>query len=200
MTFVTVLMFLFGANAFVEGIDDLHRLATGRPRILGNLDELGNPQNEAILRSQAVLDNQLFRHKPTVMAAQRGGRLVVGLVYLFAVAAVVTRDRRGRRVCMLANGIGLAWSLVSAGFLLLWVRRTLPWVVPHVVQALTEDAVRLGRPVPAAGLVAEQSGWFLVYFPAALCGLGMVLSLVLLAYFAGRRMRSFYEQSGQGHG
>jgi hypothetical protein len=196
MTFVTVLMFLVGANAFVESLDDLHRLATGKRRSLTSLDELTNPQSDAILRGQVTLDNELFREKPKVMAVQRGLRAILGLTYLFAVAAVVTRDRRGRRACMLANWFGLAWSAANAAFLLLWVRRVLPWVLPTMMQILGEDAVRLGRPSPPAEVLANQ----LVYGQVAFCGLGMVSSLVLLAYFAGRRMRWFYEQSGQVHG
>jgi hypothetical protein len=85
-------------------------------------------------------------------------------------------------------------------FLVLWVRKTLPWTVPKLAQALAEDAIRMGRPVPTAEVVAEEARLFLIAGPVAVCGLGMVLSLVLLAYFAGRRMRSFYEQSGQAHG
>lgn len=196
MTFVTVLMFLVGANAFVESLDDLHRLAAGQRRSLTSLDDLTNPQSDAILRGQVVLDNELFRTSPRVMAVQRSGRAILGLTYLFAVAAVVTRDPRGRRVCMLANWLGFAWSVTNAAFLLLWVRRALPSVLPAMMQTLNEDAVRLGRVGPPAELLAKQ----LVYGPVAFCGLGMVSSLVLLAYFAGRRMRWFYEQSGQVHG
>jgi len=101
---------------------------------------------------------------------------------------------------VLANWLGLAWSMANAVFLLLWVRPALPWVLPKLVQALGEDATRMGRPVPTAEVVAEQSRLFLIYGPVTLCGVGMVLSLLLLAYFAGRRMRWFYEQLGQAHG
>lgn len=196
MTFVTVLMFLVGANAFMESLDDLHRLATGKRRSLTSLDDLTNPQSDAILRGQVALDNELFRDHPKVMAVQRGFRALLGLTYLFAVASVVTRDRRGRRACMLANWFGLVWSVANAAFLMLWVRRIFPLVWPRMVQILGEDAIRLGRPIPPSDVLTTQ----LVYGPVAFCGLGMVLSLVLLAYFAGRRMRWFYEQSGQVHG
>jgi hypothetical protein len=196
MTFITVLMFLVGANSFVESLDDLHRLASGKRRNLTSLDDLTNPQSDAILRGQVTLDNELFRDHPKVMAVQRSGRAILGLTYLFAVAAVVTRDRRGRRACMLANWFGLAWSVANAAFLLFWVRRILPSILPTMMQTLADDALRLGRPSAPAEVLTTQ----LVYGQVAFCGLGMVLSLVLLAYFAGRRMRWFYEQSGQVHG
>jgi hypothetical protein len=199
MTFFTILMFLLGARMFLGSIDDLYRLATGRPQIL-NLDGGRDPQQEALLRSQVVLDNELFRHRPGVMAAQTAARMILGLAYLFAVAAVVSRDARGRRACLLAGWMGLAASAGNAVFLELWVSKALPWVLPRLVDALTEDAIRFGRPAPTADVVAEQSRLFLIDGPVALCGMGMVLSLVLLAYFAGRRMRWFYEQSGQAYG
>jgi hypothetical protein len=199
MTFFTLLIFLLGARMFLGSVDDLSRLATGKPEIL-NLDGGRDAQQEALLRSQVVLDNQLFRHRPGVMTAQAAARLILGLAYLFAVAAVVSRDRRGRRACLLAGWMGLVASAGNAVFLMLWVAKSLPWVLPSLVEALAEDAIRFGRPAPTAEAVAEQARLFLIEGPIALCGMGMVLSLVLLAYFAGRRMRRFYEQSGQSNG
>ena len=199
MTFFTILMFLLGARMFLGSVDDLYRLTTGKPEIL-NLDGGRDAQQEALLRSQVVLDNELFRHRPGVMTAQATARLLLGLAYLFAVAAVVSRDLRGRRACLLAGWMGLGASAGNAVFLVLWVGKALPWVLPRLVEALAEDAIRFGRPAPTAEVVAEQARLFLIDGPVALCGMGMVLSLVLLAYFAGRRMRGFYEQSGQSYG
>jgi hypothetical protein len=199
MTFFTTLMFLLGARMLLGSMDDLHRLVTGKPELL-NLDGGRDALQEALLRSQVVLDNELARHRPGVMAAHAAARLILGLAYLFAVAAVVSKDRRGRRACLLAGWMGLGAAVGNAAFVMLWVGRSLTWVLPRLVEALAEDAVRFGRPVPTAEGVAEQARLFLIDGPVALCGMGMVLSLVLLAYFAGRRMRGFYEQSGQNDG
>ncbi|MGD0837041.1 MAG: hypothetical protein ABSB49_10415 [Polyangia bacterium] len=194
MRFFTILMFLLGARLFLGGIDDIYRLATGKPQML-LLDGSRDPQQDTLLRAQVVLDNELFRHRPRVMALHTLVRLAVGLAYLFAVAAIWSRDTRGRRACLFAGWLGLAASTGNAAFVVFWVRRALPWIVPRLVEALAEDALRLGRPAPAADLVAEQAGLFLIGGPAALCVLGMALSVMLLAYFAGRRMRWFYGQS-----
>jgi hypothetical protein len=196
MTFVTALMFLFGANVFVESIDDLHRLASGKARVLGSLDELGSTQIGVSLRRQVAFDNEVFRQQPKIMAVHRSVRLLLGMTYLFAVAAVATRDLRGRRACLFANWFGLAWSIGNAAFLMLWLRRVLPGILPRFAQVVADDATRLGQPIPDGVVLAKQ----LLYGAVFSCGLGMVLSLVLLAYFAGRRMRWFYEQSGQAHG
>jgi Na+-transporting methylmalonyl-CoA/oxaloacetate decarboxylase gamma subunit len=45
--------------------------------------------------------------------------------------------------------------------------------------------------------VALQARLFLVDVPLVVTGLGMVFSLLLLAYFRGRRMRLFYNQPRQ---
>jgi hypothetical protein len=199
MSFFTILMFLMGANLFVHSLDSLYRIGTGTAKRL-DLDDVRDAQQAAVLRSQLVLDNELFRYKPKVMAVQTLGGLILGLAYLFAVAAVVSRDARGRRACLLAGWAGLVVSAGNAAFVLLWVRKALPWVIPKVVEALAQDAVRTGRPIPTVDVVAEQSSYFLIFGPAAVYGLGMVLSLVMLAYFAGDRMRRFYQHSGQYHG
>jgi hypothetical protein len=199
MTFFTVLMFLLGARLFLGSLDDLYRLATGKPEVL-NLDSSRDPQQAALLRAQVVLDAELGRVRPGVMTAHAVGRLVLGLIYLLAVAAVVAKDLRGRSVCLFAGWLGLGSAAGNAAFFLLWVGKLLPSLLPRLAEAFAQDAIRFGRPAPSAELVAEQARLFLVDGPVALCGMGMMLSLVVVAYFAGRRMRWFYEQLGQAHG
>jgi hypothetical protein len=199
MTFFTVLMFLLGARLFLGSLDDLYRLATGKPEVL-NLDGNRDPQQAALLRAQTVFDNEIGRARPGVMTVHAVGRLVLGLVYLLAVAAVVSKDARGRWVCLLAGWLGLATSVGNAAFLLLWVGKLLPWLHPRLAEAFAQDAIRFGRPAPSAELVAEQARLFLIDGPVALCGMGTILSLVVVAYFAGGRMRWFYQQLGRAHG
>jgi len=199
LTFFTVLMFLTGARLFLGSLDDLYRLVTRKPEVL-NLESNRDPQQVAVLRAQVVFDNELSRSRPGVLALQAVVRLVLGLVYLLAVAAVLAKDVRGRRVCLVAGWLGLAASAGDAIFLSLWVSKSLPGLLPRLAEAFAQDAVRFGRPEPTGELVAEQARLFLVDGPLAMCGMGMVLNLVVLAYFAGRRMRGFYEQLGQVHG
>ncbi len=199
MMFLTFLMFLLGARIFLGSLDDLYRLATGKPEVI-NIDGSGDPQQETLLRAQVVFENELCQSHPRVMAAQATGRLVVGLVYLLAVAAVIAKDKRGRRTCLLAGWLGLVAWAVDAVFLLLWASKALPSALPRLAEALAQDAARLGRPVPSAEVMAAEARLFLIDGPVAVCGMGMVLSLVILAYFAGRRMRWFYEQLGPANG
>jgi hypothetical protein len=196
MTLLTVLMLLAGGRMFFSSVTDLHRLVTGKPEVL-NLDGSLDAQQEALLRGQLVLVNALSHIRPSVMLVHALARLALGLVYLFAVAAVFSRDPRGRRASLLAGWVGIVVSLGNVLFLMLLVRPALPGLLPTLVQAFTQDASRAGRAVPAASAVAEQAGLFLVDVPVVVTALGITFSLILLAYFAGPRVRMFYNQSRQ---
>lgn len=124
-------------------------------------------------------------------------RLALGLVYLFAVAAIFSRDPRGRRASLLAGWTGIVISLGNVLFLMLVVRPALPGLLPALVEASTQDALRAGRTVLPAQTIAEQSQLFLVDVPMVVTALGITFSLILLAYFAGPRARMFYNQSRQ---
>ena len=196
MTLFTVLMLLLGGRMFFSSVTDLHRLVSGKPEVLnleGNLDS----QQESLLRGQIVLANALSRNRPAVLSVHALARLGLGLIYLFAVAAVFSGDARGRRACLLAGWAGIAVCAGNAVFLLLVVRRMLPWLLPTLAEAFAQDAARAGRAVPAAEAVAEQARLFLVEVPLAVTGIGVAFSLLVIAYFGGRRARIFYHQPRQ---
>jgi hypothetical protein len=196
LTFLTVLMLLVGGRMFFSSVTDLHRLASGQAEVLildGGLDQ----QQEALLRGQIVLANALSQYKPAVLSVHAVARLALGLLYLFAVAAIFSGDGRGRRVALLSAWAGLVVCLGNAVFLMVVVRRMLPWLLPTLGQAFAQDAARAGRALPTPDAVALQARLFLVDVPLVVTGLGMVFSLLLLAYFRGRRMRLFYNQPRQ---
>jgi hypothetical protein len=94
----------------------------------------------------------------------------------------------------------LAGIVVSAGnalFLMLVVRRMLPWLTPMLADAFAQDAARSGRAGFDPGTVAAQARLFLVDVPLVVTGLGVLWSLLLIAYFRGRRVRLFYNQPRQ---
>jgi hypothetical protein len=196
LTFLTVLMLLAGGRLFFSSVTDLHRLFSGKPEIL-SLDLRLDPQQEALLRGQIVLANALSRYRPGVLAVHAVARLGLGLIYLFAVAAVFSGDARGRRAGLLATWAGIAVCLGNAVFVLLVVRQMLPWLMPTLGEAFAQDAARAGRALPTAEAVTEQAQLFLVDVPLVVTGMGMVFSLLLFAYFRGRRMRLFYNQPRQ---
>jgi hypothetical protein len=193
MMFLTVLMLLAGGRMFFSSVTDLRRLVTGQPEVL-SLDGGLDAQQEALLRGQVVLANALSRYRPAPLLVHSLARLGLGLVYLFAVAAVFSRDPRGRRASMLAGWVGIAVSAGNAVFLVLVVRPSLPWILPSLSQDLAQDAAHAGRAALPLESVAEQARLFLLDVPLMISALGAVFSLILLAYFAGRRARMFYNQ------
>ena len=196
MTLLTVLLLLLGGRFFVTAVSDLHRVATGRAEVL-SLDGSFDAQQEALLRGQVVLGNALSRHRPVSLAASAVARLGLGRIYLFAVAAVFSGDARGRRVALVAGLAGIVVSAGNALFLMLVVRRMLPWLTPMLADAFAQDAARSGRAGFDPGTVAAQARLFLVDVPLVVTGLGVLWSLLLIAYFRGRRVRLFYNQPRQ---
>ena len=196
MTFLTVLMLLLGGRMFFSSATDLHRLTSGKPEVL-SLDGGLDPQVEAQFRGQIVLANALSRHRPVTLAVHAVARLALGLIYLFAVAAIFSDDARGRRAALLAAWSGIVVCLGNTVFVVLVVRRMLPWLLPTLAQAFAQDATRAGRAAPTAEAVAELARLFLVHVPLVGTGMGTGFSLLLLLYFRGRRMRLFYNQPRQ---
>jgi hypothetical protein len=196
LTFLTVLMLLVGGGMLHSSVTDLHRLISGKPAVL-YLDGGFDPLIEAQLRGQVVLANALSQHRPVTLAVHAVARLALGLILLFAVAAIFSGDARGRRAAVLAAWASLAVYLGNALFLIGVVRRMLPWLLPTLVEAIAQDSVRVGREVMAADAVALQARILLVDFPLMGTGIGVVFGLLLLLYFRGRRMRLFYNQPRQ---
>jgi hypothetical protein len=193
MMFFTVLMLILGGRMFFSSVTDLHRVMSGKPEFL-NLDGSLDPQQQALLRGQVVLGNALSRSRPAILSVHALARLGLGLTYLFAVAAVFSGDARGRRASLLAAWAGILVCLGNVVFLLVVVRRMVPWLLPTLTETLAKDAARAGRAAPTAEVVAQQARMFLVDVPLAITGMGMTFSLLLLAYFGGRRVRLFYNQ------
>jgi len=196
LTFLTVLMLLVGGGMLHSSVTDLHRLYSGKPAVL-YLDGSFDPLIEAQLRGQVVLANALSRHRPTTLAVHAVARLALGLILLFAVAAIFSGDARGRRAAVLAAWASLVVYVGNALFLIGVVRRMLPWLLPMLVDAIAQDSARVGREAMAADAVALQARILLVDFPVLGSGMGMVFGLLLLLYFRGRRMRLFYNQPRQ---
>jgi hypothetical protein len=198
LTLFTVLFLLLGGRFFVTSLSDLHRLATGGADVLP-LDGSLDAQQEVLLRAQVLLGNALSAERPAALACHALARLGLGLLYLFAVAAVFSGDRRGGRVSRLAGWVGLAVSAGNVLFLMLVVRGLLPRLLPALATAFAKDAARAGRPALDTATAAMQSRFFLLDVPLFITGIGVLWSLLLIAYFGGRSVRLFYNQTQTDH-
>ncbi len=196
MRLFTFLMLLLAGRMFFGSVTDLHQLMTGKPEVLHFEGKL-NPEQQALLRGQVMLVNALAREHPAVLAIHAAARLALGLVCLFAVAALFSNDPRGRRVSVLAGWAGVVVSAANAMLLTLVVRKMLPALGPALATALAQDAARAGRSPPAAAMVLQQARLFLLEVPLVVTAMGIAFGLLLVAYFGGRRVRLFYNQPRQ---
>lgn len=195
LTFVTLLLLLVGGNVFFTSASDLHGLATGKPQVLvvdGSRDAI----TDGVARSQVILSNALQAEHKTAVFIQGGTRLGLALLYLFTVAALFSRDRRGRRLGELCGKAGIIACAVQAVFLAKVVRPVVPGIVPLLTKAFEEDAVKAGRDPSLHTIFVEQAQVFLVWGPLVVTLVGVLFSLVLLGYFRSRRLRLFYNETG----
>jgi hypothetical protein len=198
LTLFTVLLLLLGGRFFVTSLSDLHRLASSKADVLP-LDGSLDAQQEVLLRAQILLGNALSADRPVALAFHALARLGLGLLYLFAVAALFSGDRRGRQVSLWAGWAGLAVSVGNVLFLMLVVRGLLPRLLPTLAAAFAQDAARAGRPALDAATATVQSRFFLLDVPLFITGAGVLWSLLLIAYFGGRSLRLFYNQTQADH-
>jgi hypothetical protein len=184
LTLLTSSMLVYGGITLVGA---LLMLREPKAMAVTAIENMARPTEsaETMQKLEALSDAIVNRHKAEV----RAGALIslgVGLLTLYAVAAILSRDRHGRKLAMIAAGVGIAYQLGS-----------LPLGVAMARQAATEGAAILaqvvidsGRQPP--GFTADQLSNLMVV-PAILAGvLGAFCCLVLLYYFGGRRGRALY--------
>jgi hypothetical protein len=112
--------------------------------------------------------------------------LPVALLMLFAAAATMSRDRRGRSVALAAAWTGIAYQLATLAF-------TFPIVRDYATQA----APLLARLVALQGettdgATPEVVAKVVMAFPVLTSAVAIAGSLVLIGYFGGRRGRVLY--------
>lgn len=184
LTLLTSSMLVYGGITLVGAL-----LMLRQPKAMAvtAIENMARPTEsvETMQKLEALSDAIVARHKAEV----RAGALIslgVGLLTLYAVAAILSRDRHGRKLAMIAAGVGIAYQLGS-----------LPLGVAMARQAATDGAAILSQVVADSGrqppgFTPEQLPQLLVV-PAILAGvLGALCCLVLLYYFGGRRGRALY--------
>jgi hypothetical protein len=162
----------------VMAIEDLAR-SSAQPEIAQRLDAV----NEAILA----------QHRRAI----RAGALIsigVGLLTLYAVAAILSRDRNGRLLALCTGWVGIAYQLGSLPFGVTMARQAAREGAPLLARVLVES----GKQAP--GTTAEQLAGKLhtaiVAPPVVAALLGAGWCLMMLVYFGGSRGRAVYGLDG----
>jgi len=188
LTVLTSSMLVYGGVTLVSAL-----LMLREPRAMAvmAIENMARPvdataeSTETVQKLEALSNAIVERHKAEV----RAGALIslgVALLTLYTVAALLTRDPRGRKLAMLTAGVGIVYQLGG-----------LPLGVVMARQAATEGSALLSQVVIDSG--REPPGFtpaqlsHLMVVPAILAGLlGALACLVLLYYFGGRRGRALY--------
>jgi hypothetical protein len=182
------LALMYGGLLLVSGLSALRdpqaaaRLPVARPL---PADE------EAFSRKLVEAGAQVVATHARAIRGRAAASVLLALLLLYGAAAALARDRHGRAVTLAAAWTGIAYQLMS-----------LPVIIPMV-----RDYARASAPLLAAMVVADRGGGAEAPSPEAVTGLvqslmigiplvtaavGIAGSIVLIAYFGGRRGRTLY--------
>ena len=192
VTVLAVLMLLAGARLFLGSLTDLRRLVTGRSMAELRLDGVVDAEQEVLIRGQLALDEAVDRAHPVAARVQVAARLALGLVFLFAVAAVFSDDPRARSASVLAAWIGMALHAGSGLFVLTAVRGRVADLLPALQQVAAQAHARTGDTPSASADLAQLASTLVIQVPLLSAALGVLFSVLLLVTFGGRRGRLFY--------
>ena len=192
VTVLAVLMLLAGARLFLGSLTDLRRLVTGRSMAALRLDGVVDAEQEVLIRGQLALDEAVDRAHPVAARVQAAARLALGLVFLFAVAAVFSDDPRARSASVLAAWIGMALHAGSGLFVLTAVRGRVADLLPALQQVAAQAHARTGDTPSASADLAQLASTLVIQVPLLSAALGVLFSVLLLVTFGGRRGRLFY--------
>jgi len=192
VTVLAVLMLLAGARLFLGSLTDLRRLVTGRSMAELRLDGVVDAEQEVLIRGQLALDEAVDRAHPVAARVQAAARLALGLVFLFAVAAVFSDDPRARSASVLAAWIGMALHAGSGLFVLTAVRGRVADLLPALQQVAAQAHARTGDTPSASADLAQLASTLVIQVPLLSAALGVLFSVLLLVTFGGRRGRLFY--------
>jgi hypothetical protein len=183
-TWVVVLalaMLVFGGRLLISGIGQMGGSGLERP------DEEAASAH-TVLEVRAVNDQveRAYREHPLAVRLNAGSKVTLGLLMLFATAAVFASDPRARKASMLAAWAGIAFQGADVGFKLLILRKGIVAAAPVLVNLVARQS-GVAR-APSASAVISALDIFIV----SLGLMGVLFSVVLLTFFGGRRGRRFF--------
>jgi hypothetical protein len=191
MVVLTSLMVVVAFNQFLGGMSVL---ADGPARLVGDPVERPGASTAEQAAARAMhkgLSIAVQRIDPLLTRGYALAKILMGGLMLFAVAAIATNDRRGRRGTLLAAWAAIPYHVAGALFFLLVRERLLDagpdWV--REVKALAESAaLPHGASEQMPGLVSQ----LILVGPVGMAVVGIAFSAILIAFFGGRRGRAFY--------
>jgi len=143
--------------------------------------------DEKVRKLEPILDAVADRHRVGIRI-DAVASIAFGMFALYAVAAVLSRDRNGRRLALLTALFGIAYQLGELPLSVAMAKETVAVAGPLLADIMAAGGEGTGR--TQAELKAMLDATAVKAALAAAVGIGWCL--LLLLYFGGRRGRELY--------
>lgn len=188
MTVLTSMMLIYGGLTLIGALVTLREPRAVPVMALENVARASD-QTETAQKMEALSDAIVARYRGAV----RAGAFVsigVALLTLYAVAAILSRDRNGRMLALVTGWTGIAYHLGSIPLGVKMARQAAVGGAPLLAQVLIAGGKEPPEMTPAELTVKLHT--IIVAPPFVAAGIGIVGCLALLVYFGGRRGRALY--------
>lgn len=184
LVLLSSLTLVYGGVLLVSSLEALRdpRAATHVP-----VTRAMTPAEDELARQLVDVGVQVARTHARSIRGNAAVSLPVGLLMLFAAAATMSRDRRGRAVALAAAWTGIVYQLAT-------VALTFPIMRDYATQAaplLARLVALQGDPHDGAA-TPEVVAEVVMAFPVLTAAVAIAGSFVLIFYFGGRRGRVLY--------
>ena len=176
-------MLLYGGATLITGlfiIRDPKQMATiaNRQRTSGR-----SPIAPEVARQLEAIDHAILDRHRLGVRANAGASIAYGLFTLYAVAAILSRDRHGRALAIGMAGLGIVYQLAGLPLAISMAREQAVAATP-VIAASAGDSAHAD--------LAEQIRSGFLHAPIVLTVIGVGWCVLILVCFAGRRGRTLY--------
>jgi hypothetical protein len=186
---VSSLMLLAGGYSLVAGLLKFRNPAT--VLMVGASDTADSQAEVDLNRQLAEARSAAVKPHLTGLRIEAGAEVALALLTLYATAAVLSRDRRGRALSLAVGGLGIAYQLAVLPLYLSLTRefaaRGSALLARSIIRGLAETPSDLTAEQITARLHSAIVGGPLVAAAAGILG-----SLLLIFLFGGRRGRILY--------
>ena len=189
---LTSVMLLAGGYALVAGLSKLRDpavvLTVGLNDTVGSDAQIQLNRRLAAARLAAV-----GPHKNTVRT-EAVFEILLALYTLYATAAVLSRDRNGRALALGVGALGITYQIATLPVYLSLMSDYAERGADLLAQVVIQSAG--GKSTATVAEVAGRLRSAIMGGPIVVCVISVAGSLVLLAFFGGRRGRALYGLDG----
>jgi hypothetical protein len=183
LVLLSALTLIYGGVLLVSSLEALRdpRAVTHAP-----LTRALTPAEEEIARQLVDVGARVATQHARSIRGNAAASLPVALLMLFAAAAMLSRDRRGRQIALAAAWTGIVYQLATLAL-------TFPLVRDYAWQAapLLARLVELQGEADASA-TPEVFAKVVIALPVVTSAIAIAGSFVLIGYFGGRRGRILY--------